>query len=97
MSHIELTAFVAFWSAASITLVGCGEAPQSSQPAKVSSQNHNPKAEAADNGAQRSQTYVTCRATFTTFETDYPWFDDSSVGHDDGTAPLASFVLIAVD
>jgi hypothetical protein len=93
MSRIELTATVAFWAVAGITLVGCGEAPQSDQSAKVSSRNHNPRAEMPDNAGKRSQSYVTCRATFTAFEKDYPWFDDSSVGHDDGVAPLASFVL----
>jgi hypothetical protein len=87
MSHIELTATVTFWAAASFTLFGCGQSPQGS------SQNRNPKTDIADDDVKRSETFVTCRATFTAIEKNYPWFDDSSFGHDNGRAPLATFVL----
>ncbi len=43
---------------------------------------------------EQSQNYVMCRATLTAWTRDYAWFDDSSFGHDDGVAPLASFVLV---
>lgn len=47
-----------------------------------------------DDDTECSQTYVTCRVTLTAFKKDYAWFDDSNFGHDDGVAPLASFVLV---
>lgn len=93
MSRMNLIAALTLWTVAGITVLGCGNGTQSTQSAKVSSRNQNPKSEVPDNDAERSQTYVTCRATLTAFKKDYQWFDDSTVGHDDGVAPLASFVL----
>lgn len=90
---MKLIAALTLWTVAGITVVGCGNGSQPGQSAKISPRNQNPKTEVPDNLVGRSQTYVTCRATFTAFEKDYPWFDDSSVGHDDGVAPLASFEL----
>jgi len=93
MSRIELTATVAYLVVTGIALVGCGDIPPA-QSAKESSGNQLPKTEVNDDEAERSQTYVTCRATLTAFEKDYRWFVDSSFGHDDGVAPLASLVLV---
>lgn len=39
--------------------------------------------------------YAACEGTLTAFEPDHPWFDDTSVGHDDGVAPLATFAITA--
>lgn len=87
MSRIPIIASTAFWAVVGITLAGCGDAPPPQQPAVIISGDEDPKAETSENKTERSQTYITCRATFTTFNNDHPWFDDSSVGHDDGTAP----------
>jgi hypothetical protein len=90
-----MTAINAFWAVVGITLAGCGNVPPPQQSAmESSSENRDPKAANTESEKDRSHTYITCRATFTTFENDHPWFDDSSVGHDDGKAPLASFVLV---
>ena len=89
MPHSVPTASVIVWAVAVIVLVGCADSPESRQ--LQHSQGVDPKAEIAD--ANTSQNYVTCRATLTAYEKDHPWFDDSHFGHDDGVAPLASFVL----
>ena len=93
MPHLKSSAVVVFCVAATITLVGCGDAPPSGQSAQDSSQHRDPKADTAVDDAKHSQDYVTCRATLSVYEKDHSWFEDSSFGHDDGKAPLASFVL----
>ena len=64
------------------------------RPANPPGYRHERKArwEMPDNDEQNSPAYVTCRATLTAFKKDHPWFDDSDAGHDNGKAPLASFV-----
>ena len=94
MSRLELTATVMSWALAGIVLVGCQDASQPGQSPRASSENHDPGVESPDDDVERSETYIACRATLTAFDKDYAWFDDSSVGHDDGVAPLASFVLV---
>ena len=66
------------------------------RPANPPGYRHERKArwEMPDNDEQNSPAYVTCRATLTAFKKDHPWFDDSDAGHDNGKAPLASFVLV---
>jgi hypothetical protein len=94
MSHIPMNALTSLCVVLGIAVVGCGDVPSSQQTAQIATGIEAPKVENPNNERERSQTYVNCLARFTTFENDHPWFDDSSVGHDDGKAPLASFVLV---
>jgi hypothetical protein len=92
MFHDRLTAAVAFWAVAAIALSGCGHStPQPDPSAKP--QSRGPTTELQDNIADRSLSYVTCRAALTAFVKDHPWSDDGSAGHDVGMAPLASLRL----
>ena len=93
MSRMILLSTITLCSVACITVAGCGDGTQPAKSASESSRNQNPKTKMPDDDAERSETYVTCRATLTAFKKNYAWFDDSSFGHDDGVAPLASFVL----
>ncbi len=77
-----------------IAIVGCGDVPPSQHTAQVPRGIEAPIAANPESENERSQTNVNCLAMFTAFEKEHPWFDDSSVGHDDGRAPLASFVLL---
>lgn len=94
MSHIPTNLISATCAAVSIVVVGCGDVLLPQQPAKSPTRNVAQKTEDPVNENERISAYVTCRARFTAFEKDYSWFEDSSVGHDDGKAPLASFVLL---
>ena len=38
--------------------------------------------------------YLFCIAILTEFEEEYPWFEDSEAGHDDGVAPYAAFQIL---
>lgn len=94
MSRIHLAANATFWTAACVTFVGCEEAPSHSQSAQVSPSDDVRQADVAVDDGSRGKTLVTCRATLTAIEKDHPWFSDSSAGHDDGIALLASFVVV---
>lgn len=95
MSGLKRRATLAFWAVAGITLTGCGAAPQPAPSANGPSEQNGAGTKAPGGDMERSQAYVTCTATLTALENDYQWFDDGDAGHDDGVAPLASFVLQA--
>ncbi len=94
MSYISTKAITTFCAAVGIALVGCGDVPRSQNSTQVSTGNEAPRAESPEGEKKLALTYVTCRARFTSLVRDHPWFDDSDAGHDDGKAPLASFVLV---
>lgn len=57
------------WLICDVTLAGFGNVPPPQQSAtESSSENQDPKAANAESEKDRSHTYITCRATFTTFE-----------------------------
>lgn len=91
MSRLSLLSALTLWPVAGITFVGCGGETQS---VSESSLNPNSKTKMPVEDDEQSQNYVMCRATLTAWTRDYAWFDDSSFGHDDGVAPLASFVIV---
>lgn len=94
MSYIQTASFLAISVVVGIALVGCGDELSSQQSPKSPTRHRAPKAENPVSENELLPAYVNCRARFTAFEKDYSWFEDSSVGHDDGKAPLASFVLL---
>jgi hypothetical protein len=82
-----------FWTIICCTLPGCGKTPRGDSSAQALSHDQDAKAEIATGEAQPMTPYVNCRGTLTAMEKEHAWFDDSAVGIDHGTAPLASFVL----
>lgn len=93
MARVAMTAAAGVRTLAAIALVGCWIDNQSGASRQGSLQHGAVTAQriAGDEGTQH--TYVKCRGTLAVYEQDHPWFEDSSAGHDDGRAPLASFVL----
>jgi len=91
---MKRVAVVAFLAPAAIALVGCEDSRQSEQLDQGPSQGQIAIEETPVDAVNSPKTYVTCQATFSAYESDYRWFDDSGVGHDDGTAPLSTFVLV---
>ncbi len=87
-------AAVAFLALAAIALVGCEDARRSGQFEQGPSQGQTAIEEIPVDAVNSPKTYVTCQATFSAYESEYHWFDDSGAGHDDGTAPLSTFVLV---
>ncbi len=94
MSRTKFLAAVTFWAAAGTIFAGCWDVRRSSPSSQGSSQNRNAADEELADEVNRAKDYVACRATLNAFEKDHPWFDDSDAGHDDGVAPLASFILV---
>lgn len=94
MFYKPMKPIISFYAVLSIAVVGCGDVSPPRQTEPVVTEIEAARAKTPSSESQPAQTYVKCLAMFSSYEKDHPWFDDSSVGHDDGKAPLASFVLV---
>lgn len=95
MSRMTRPSTSALFFLVAITVVGCGGGTPTVRSMGEASGDQKPQVVTAVDDADGAPVYVTCRAMLTDFQGNYQWFDDSSFGHDDGVAPLASFVLVS--